>query len=260
MLQGLSLRRSAIAYLYRENPALKRDEYLRFYDRVTASGVEVGDFSIQGPELVMLRRPGPDRDRLEIRVGSWGAGPQLRLLVASVVQSTPVQMTRETADLAWEAFQSVWGENLSHPALVEVTLQLDAPAPGGASRDFLRDNVAHVGSTALHQLGREFDGFGLRLMSAVAVHHGEGEGPKLKGAGVRVRVESLAEDPSKVFIEVQAKWPTLSVPKRDLPVEVQRTLDSAVLEVNPEVKEPASYLTAVYDYVAENVSAFLMQA
>lgn len=258
MLQGLTLRRSALAYLYRENPSLKRDEYLRFYDRVTASGVDVGDFSIQGPELVITRRPGPEQDALEIRVGSWGDGPQLRLLIANAASSTPVKITRETADLVWKAFQKVWGEQLSRPAMVEATLTFTAPAPGGDSRAFLRENVAHVSSGALHHLGRDFQGFGLKLISGgLSFPQDEAPEPALPDAATELRVETLMDDLSQLFIQAQVKWPTMDVPKRDLPAEMQGVLDGPVLEVNPDVREPDHYLAQVYEYVAENVAAFL---
>jgi hypothetical protein len=260
MLQGISLRHSAIAYVYRENPALKRQENLQFYDRVTASGVEVGDFSIQGPALVLLRRPAPGVDGLEVRVGSFGSGPQLRLLVTQPVATDPVELTRETADLVWEAFLAIWGERLTQPALTEVTLRFAAPAPGGSSVDFLRDKVAQLSSVAVQKLGRDYEGFGLRLMSSPAIHFGKGKGPALAEAGVQLRVETLLEDVSMVFLEAQVKWPAMSLPERQLPTEVRAAFEGPLLEVNPEARVPNYYLSLVYDYVTENLTNFLTSA
>src|SRR5713226_4607590 len=172
MLEALILRRSAIAYMYPGNPTLARDENLKFYDRVAASGVEVAELSVQGGELVLARRPTPVGGGLEIRVGAFGPTPQLRLLVQELPANRSVDLVWETADLVWDAFQAIWGSKVGEPLLTEVTLEVLSPAPGADSRGFLERSVARIEPAALHHLGRPFEGFGIHFMANPSLNFG----------------------------------------------------------------------------------------
>jgi hypothetical protein len=257
MVREISLRRSAIGYVYRENPGLKREENLAFYDRVTASGVEISDFSIQGPELVLLRRAAPEKEGIEVRVGGVGDEPRLRLLIAHNPTRSTAESTREVAKLVWEAFQSTWGSRLSEPLITEVTLEFSVPAPGGDSKGYLQKEVAHLDIESLHRLGRGFEGFGLRLVSSPEVHFGEGPPPPLVGAEVNIRVETLFQDFSQLFLLVTSKWPAITLPAEGLPDEIREKVQMPVLQVNPKAEEPGFYLKKVYDFVQNNLLPFV---
>jgi hypothetical protein len=260
VLDRVTLRRSAIAYLYRENPPLSRDENLKFYDRVTASSVEVTQFSIQGPELVLVRPPAPGVGPIEIRVGTFATpAPQLRLLVSELPVDRPAELVWETADLVWDAFRVVWGPRVGEPSLTEVTLEYVVPAPEG-SREFLTQSVAKINPASLHHLGREFEGFGLRFMSSPAIHLGSGQAPILSGAAVEVRIETLIADLSQLFIQATIKWPPLNVPVQQLPTALQSQVQGPVVQANLRAEKPTHYLKQSHDFVVNNVSAFLRHA
>lgn len=262
MLEQVILRRSAIAYVYRENPALARDENLKFYDRVTASGVEIPEFAIQGGELVLVRRPVPVAGGLEIRVGAFGPTPQLRLLVSELLGDRPVDLVWETADLVWDAFGSVWGTKLGQPNLTEVTLEFSMPTPKGESRTFLTESVARIDAAALHHLGRDFEGFGLRLMSGPALTFGSGSQPALPASDINLRIETLLRDLSQLLLAITVKWPALIVPAEQLqlPSEIREQIPGPVLQANVKAEKPSHYLKQVYDFAVKNVVAFLRHA
>lgn len=255
-LENLTLRRSAIAYLYSETPPLGREENLKFYDRVTTSGVEVTQFLIQGPELVLLRPPAPGSGALEIRVGTFATPvPQLRLLVSELPVDRPADLVWETADIVWEAFRTIWGSRLGEPNLTEVTQEFSVPAPSG-SRDFLLGNVVHVDPASLHHLGRDFEGFGLRFMSGPSIAF-SGPKPLLNGAAVEMRIETLMKDPSQLFVQATVKWPPLNVPVQQLPAAIQSQVQGPVIQANLKAEKPTHYLKQSYEFVSKNVFAFL---
>lgn len=257
---SVTLRRSAIAYLYRETPPLSRDENLKFYDRVTASGVEVTQFSIQGPELVLLRPPAPAAGAIEIRVGVFAAPvPQLRLLISEHPIDRPADLVRETADIVWDAFRTVWGSRVGEPTLTEVTMEYTAPAPSG-SRTFLMDSVAHINPDSLHHIGRDFEGFGLRFMSNANILIGSGSQPALPSAAVEMRIETYMADPSQLYFLATVKWPPLNVPVEQLPAAIRSQIQGPVIQANLKAEKPSHYLKQSDDFICKNVTAFLKHA
>lgn len=262
MLEDVTLRRSALAYVFPENPQLTREENLQFYDRVTASGVHVGGFQVEGPELILKRTPAPARSGLEIRVGSFGRAPKLRLLIAHLVGEDPVKMSRETADLVWQAFQKVWGGKVSRPDLTEVTLEFSIPAPGGDAERFVIDKVGRVSHAALQNLGRDPEGTGFRFRAGPAIHLGDAESaPPLPGAGIDLRIERLVEPTgAQLFVQAQVQWPAINLPTEKLPPQLREQVGDTFLQVNPRAESPNHYLEQVYEYVTGNVVEFLREA
>lgn len=258
-LDSITLRRSAIAYLYRETPPLSRVQNLEFYDRVSTSGVEVTQFSIQGPELVLLRAPAPNTGAIEVRVGTFGAPvPQLRFLVSERPVDRPFDLVWETADTVAEAFQKVWGSRVGEPTLTEVTLEYSAPTPHG-SREFM-NAVARIDPGSLNHLGREFQGFGLRFMSGPALAVGAGTQPALPNAMVETRIETLMEDLSQLYIVATIKWPPLNIRVDTLPEPVRSQIQGPVIQANLKAEKPSHYLKQSHDFVYLNVTAFLRHA
>lgn len=264
MLEGITLKRSAIAYIHRQNPPLARAENMSFYDRVTASGAEITQFMVQGPELVLLRQPTAVQNGLEIRVGGFGPNPQLqqlRLLVNELIAgSGPPVMTlvRETADLVYDAFVAVWGEKATEVVLVEVTQEMLAPAPRGEARRFLAEDVAHLDPAALVHLGKNFQGFGIRLMAPPLEMGLDAGAPHvLPGADVELRVETFLGDNSQLHVVMTTRWPALTIPTHQLPPEVRSKVGGPVLQANIKAEKPSHYLDLSYEYVTKNVKAFL---
>lgn len=263
MFEELTLAKSAIAYVFKENPTLQRDDNFAFYDRVTSSGIDMPSFSFEGGgELQLTRKPQQRKAGIEVRVGTF-QGSKMRLLVAQRVEKAPVEATRENADQIYQAFQTVWQERVSQPELTEVTLEFEAPAPTGKAIEFLRDSVARLNKKAVHSIGRELTGFGLRFMSGPVVRFGDEEeapSPVLPGADITLRIESLLRDPSKVFLQATCKWPLLNVARDQLPGEVQSKVEGPIFQVNPKARQPTFYLDQVYDFVTQRVVGFLRES
>lgn len=260
MFDELTLSKSAIAYVYKENPTLRREDNLSFYDRVTSSGIDMPSFSFEGgAELVLSRQAQQQKAGLEVRVGIFRG--KLRLLIAQTVQQAPVQVTRDNADQVFQAFQAVWQEQVTQPELTEVTLEFTAPSPAGDAISFLRDRVARVNKNAVGHLGRELTGFGLRFMAGPALSVGD-DAPDLplSGADILLRVESLLRDHSQVFFQAQCKWPAFNVPRDSLPGDIQSQVGESVLQVNPKARQPTFYLDQVYDFVTRRVASFLKES
>ena len=262
MFEELTLTKSAIAYVFKENPTLHREDNLAFYDKVTSSGIDMPSFSFEGgSELQLTRQAGQRKAGIEVRVGTF-QGSKMRLLVAQRVEQAPVESTRENADQIFQAFQEVWQERVSQPELTEVTQEFEAPAPTGKAIAFMRDSVARLNKKALGSLGRELTGFGLRFMSGPVVHFGKDDvpAPVLPGADITLRVESLLRDPSMVFIHAMCKWPQLNVPVDKLPGDVQSQIEGPIFQVNPKARQPTFYLDQVYEFVTHNVVGFLRES
>ena len=138
---------------------------------------------------------------------------------------------------------------------------MSAPAPQGGSRSFLASSVAHIPLQAAVHLGREFEGFGIQFMSGPVMElDPERPQPVLAGAEVRVRVETLQRDPSRLFMQVTAKWPALNVPVHSLPAAMQRHVKGPVVQANLVGQKPSHYLGLCYDFVTNNLIVFLQQA
>jgi hypothetical protein len=265
MFEELTLNKSAIAYLFKENPTLRREDNLSFYDKVVNSGIDLPSFSFEGGTELVLQRKGGHRGKagIEVRVGEFQRA-KLRLLIGQSVEQAPVETTRENADAIYLAFQSVWQERVSQPELTEVTLEFFGAAPSGDARVFLGDKVARLNRKATRFLGRELTGFGLRLVSGPVVVLGDAakdpNAPPLPGADINLRVESSVRDPSQVFFQVQAKWPALNVPRDSLPGAVQSQVTEQFIQVNPKARQPTFYLDQVYDFVQNRVVNFLRES
>jgi hypothetical protein len=257
MVDRPTLRRSAIAYIFGGSIPLSRDENLKFYDRVTASGVDIPQFSIQGGELVLMRPPTPVVGAFESRVGAFGQPPQLRFLINELPVDRPAELVWDTADLLWDAFRAVWGAKVAEPNLTEVTLDFTVGAPGNDSRGFLEGSVARIDPNAFHHLGREFEGFGLRFVSGPSLTFGPGPNVVLAGAAVEMKIETLMQDLSQLFISTTIRWPPLNLPVSQLPEHIRGHVEGSVVQANLKAEKPSHYLKLAHDFVTKNLVAFL---
>jgi hypothetical protein len=95
-------------------------------------------------------------------------------------------------------------------------------------------------------------------MSGPAMKIGDGGADiSLPGAEVQVKLETLQEDVSQVFVEVLARWPAITLPKDRLPPQLSQHVDGPFFQVNPKAESPKHYLSAVYQYVETRILAFL---
>jgi hypothetical protein len=168
--------------------------------------------------------------------------------------TVPFQNIKETADLAWDAFSQVWAlERIGNsPVLTEVTLRLTAAAEGGDATTFLRDRALHLKSEALARLGRGTQGIGIRLVSPLQINT-MGPPLPLQGAEANLLVETLLEDPTRLFLEFTSKWPTLALP----PMLVA---EGAPLILNLDLRKPSEYLEDTYAYISGPVVDFLLES
>ena len=250
--ETFSLRRAAVAYVFPGRLELRREDNLAFYDRVTAQGVDVPQFQ-QEPTLLKLVRPASPKGMFQIEVGHYKQN--FRFLVAEVWPTKPMKILAESADIAWDCFQETWPANRlggARASFVETSLRLSAAAEGGNATTFLADRALRISHEALAKLGRGLNGIGLTLMLPVDLT--PGPDASLGGAQVTIRIETLLDDPSCLFLEIVAKWPSISVPP-----EIRQQSGAADF-LNPEVFAPSAYLNQTYDFVTQQAADFLNKA
>lgn len=251
------LRQIAVAYVFPAQPHLRREDGLAFYDRVTSAGIEVPQFNSQRNVLQLLRvGSGEPTPQFQLEVGHHQGS--FRLIIAEVWPNRSLDLIRQDADIAWDCFTETWTTKQlgGSPVLVEANIRLDIPADGGDATRYLLDRSLHLSHRALTDLGRSLQGIGLKLFIPVEVRasaEGEKEMP-LAGADVRIEIETLLDDPSRIYMQQVCKWPSVPIPS-----EV-REQTGAPERLNPKAKKPSSYITDVYEYATRRVGGFLSTA
>lgn len=247
---SIAVRSSTFAFVFPTQPELGREENLRFYDHATSGGLDLPEFSQKANALVLKRQSGgTPPNAIAIRVDHFQK--QLRFLVTEDFPRKTFELFKETADIAWDAFQEVWpiGKLGGRPSLAEVTLRFTAAAEGGNATDFLVDRVLKVSHGGLAKLGRKVQGAGLRLVFPVEVPVSGGDIP-LSGGDGNILIETLLEDPSKVFFQMTTKWPFVAIPRGSV-------TEGGPQEINADMLKPSEYLDAVYRYVTDQVVNFI---
>jgi hypothetical protein len=244
---SLSVRSAAMAFIFPTQPALSREANLKFYDLATQAGLELTEFSQTQTEVTLAqRRHGPPRGQFFVRVDHFG--PHLRFLISDEFPTRALSLVQENSDSAWEAFQQVWPlDRIGYPALSEVTIRLTASTEGGNATEYLMKRVMHLPQVALSGLGRQPQGVGVKLMFPIQV--GRPERVPLDGADGTLSVETLLEDPSRLYIELLVKWPKIPLPPNAPP--------GLPAQLNAEVRKPSEYLEDVYGYLSNQVVTFL---
>lgn len=254
------LRRSAIAYVFSGQPEIRREEALQFYDRVTGEKVDVPQFNFERSTLSLARVGSGDRSpQFQTQVGPHEGN--FRLLVIETWPDRPLELIKQDADIVWEQFRATWSENRvgGRPVVVETRFQLDVPADGGNATEYLIDEVLHLPHKALEELGRQVHGMGLKINLPVEASFdemGKSADTPLNFADSRIRIETLLDDTSRLYLEMVTKWP--SVP---LPPEIrERHGKKLPNRINPEPRRPSEYLEDSYGYVIERVARFVTTA
>ncbi len=246
---SLSLRSINIAYLFPAQPVLKREEALDFYDKVTAAGVEVSQFAYQ-PTAVQFQGAKQSRPPDVLNVVVDHQGPQLRLHVWEDFPTRPLNTFSEQADEVWEAFGKVWEPVKigGKPVVVETKLRKTAATEGGKATDYLVDRVMRIPHVGLHKLGRPVGGVGVKLLLPLQV--GDPTVLPLANAQGSLAIETLLEDPSRLFFELTIVWPmnlAIGQPSGDVPVNF----------LNTDVRKPSSFVEDVNTYLDTKVVEFL---
>ena len=250
---SFTLRRAAVAYMFPGKPQLTRDDNLKFYDTVTRQGVDVPQFTQKDTSVQLARlRPGTPPGAFLVEAGEHQG--RMRFLVAEEWPSTrTLELTGKDADIGWDSFREVWPPKRvgGKPVLVEVNLRSTAAVRGGSATEFLRDHCLHLTQASLKQLAREVSGLGLKIVLPVQVSTGGDEIP-LNGAAGEIRVETLLDDPTRLYIEATFNWPAIPIPE-----EVREQIGGPN-RINAEVLRPSEYLRNADDYLKGQLTSFLL--
>jgi hypothetical protein len=183
---------------------------------------------------------------------------KFRLFVLEDFPMGSMKIFQETADAAWKVFADIWRDFIPGISLAEVTLRYTAPAEGGNATRFLLEKCLRVPKESIAALGRPLGGVGMRLVSPVLVTSPTQQSlPPLVSADFDVNVETLLEDPSRLYIQVTAKWPSLPLPSARGPVQGAEDMPAFL---NPKCKEPSWYLKQVEDLTNIQIEGFLTKA
>lgn len=250
---SFSLRRIAIAYLHQGQPELRRDDNLAFYDRVTSAGVDVPQFSQDRTSVKLVRlAPGKQTNAFQIEVGEHSGN--FRFLVAEEWPARPLDVIAQDSDLAWESFRETWPSKRlgRRPVLVELSIRTSLAVEGGDATAYLMDRCLRLSHVALGKLQRPIHGLGLRLMIPVQLASGQ---IPIPNAGADLKIETLLDDPSRLYVELVTKWPSGNIPAeiRDQVDEVPQTLD-------PETRKPSFYFSEGNKFLEQNIAQFLQTA
>ena len=254
---SFSLGRAALNFLFSGTPQLTREDNLKFYDMVTRQGVDLPQF-IQSETMVQLTRQGSGTppSSLVIQVGQDQG--RFRFLVAEEWPYTrSLELIGKDADIAWDSFREVWPSQRvgGNPVLVEVSLRTTAMAKGGDATGFLRDSCLHLNPAALEKLKRQPHGLGLTIMLPVQIPSDQDTDIPLMGAGSTIRVETLLDDPTRLYIEAQFSWPSVPIPQ-----EIRQKIAGGPERTNPELRSPSEYLLESDEYVKTQLTDFLLSS
>ncbi len=253
MLQNtLTARSYRYACLFSGHTQMDRERKVRFYDNLTAQGVELGNFEQKANEIVLTNSPAPPNIR-RIVVGHFQ--DKFRLFVLEDFPNETIEVFKRIADAAWKVFSDVWAPPPQMFSLAEVTLRYTAAAEGGNAKEFLLKNCVKIPQTSLSSLKRPLDGIGLRLVSPLIV--APKENLPLSNADFNLSIETLLDDPSRLYIQVTTIWPSTPLPTARGPRD---DMPGLPVFLNPECREPSWYLEQAENFVKKQVVSFLLKA
>lgn len=250
-LTGRSYR---FAFLFSGQPQMSRDDNLRFYDQLTAQGIDLPTFEQKKNEILLQNViGGTPPNIMRVTVGYFN--DKFRLFVMEDFPSRTMEIFRRTADASWKVFSRIWKPSDQGLSLAEVTLRYTAVAEGGNATTFLLKSCLRVPQAALLSLERKLQGAGLRLVSPVLV--AQDDKPPLSSADFNLNIETLLEDTSRLYIQVTIKWPSLPLPAARRPAKGTKSLPTFL---NPECRKPSWYLKEAQSFVENQIQTFLLAA
>ena len=252
---SFSLGRAALNFQFLGRPQLTREDNLKFYDTVTRQGVDLPQFS-QSETMVQLARQGSETPPSSLLIQVGQDQGKFRFLVAEEWPSSrSLELIGKDADIAWDSFHEVWPSQRvgGNPVLVEVNLKTTAMAKGGDATGFLRDSCLHLNPAAFEKLERQPHGLGLTIMLPVQIPSNQGTDIPLMGAGSTIRVETLLDDPTRLYIQAQFSWPSVPIPQ-----EIRQKIGGGPERTNPELRRPSEYLLESDEYVKTQLTDFLL--
>lgn len=252
--ETLSARSYRFAFVFAGQPQMKREDNLKFYDSLTAQGIDFPTFE-QKKEEIILQNVGVSGPRNVMRVSVGHFGDKFRLLVLEDFPSRSMEIFLQIADASWKVFREVWKPPEQGLVLAEVTLHYTAAAKGGNATEYLLRSCLRLPKEALTSLERRLSGVGIRLVGPVEVVPDNVKIP-LSNADFNMHIETLLEDPSRLYLQVTTKWPSLPLPAARRPADAKGMPSF----LNPECREPSWYLKEVNSFVTNQITKFLCSA
>lgn len=252
--ESLSSRSLRFAFLFSGRPEMSREQKVRFYEDLTGSGIELPSFDQKKNEIVLQNvSEGVPPSVTNVTVGHYG--DKFRLFVMDDFPASSTKIFKDTADAALKTFSGIWKDSAQGLSLTEVTLRYIVAAEGGNATNYLMKSCLRIPIPAVKALARPLAGVGIRLVSPVCVDSTQ-KAP-LANADFNINIETLLEDPSKLYLQVMAKWPSLPLPAARKPDAQTGSLPTFL---NPECRKPSWYIDQVEKYTKEHLIGFLAGA
>ena len=142
--------------------------------------------------------------------------------------------------------------------LTEVSLTATVAAnEKGGGLGFLRRHAGDLNQSATNTLGRDFQGFTLRLVSNPLVQVGDGNPSNvLSNAGVDLAIEAAEQAGQSIGLQMITKWPRAEMPTSGLPQAVRDAVGD-MLRVNTTAEPPSRYIVEAYGYLQQRALGFL---
>lgn len=249
---SITVRSARFACLFPVLPELKRELALKFYTLITENGVELPTFTVSRNNILFAHQRGGTPASM-LTVGVDHLSQKLRFLVVDDFPTRAFESSVESANLAWDAFSSVWPlERLGgQQILAEATIRLVTAVEENSGSKYLLDRVLKLRKSSLAKLSRETAGAGMRLMVPLQVS--SDQSIPLDGAEANLHIETLMEDPTKLFFQLTVKWPSIALPPHAIAA-------GAPSRINVDLRKPGEYLTDTYNYLTGAAMDFLEDA
>lgn len=250
----LMARSYRFAFVFAGQPQMTSQENMRFYEGITKEGMDLPSFEQKKNIVVLQDRGGNDAPKNVFQINVGHFQDKFRLFVFEDYPNEPIEIFKKKADSAWKIMSKIWPKFKDQLVLSEVTLRYTVLADGDNATVFLLNSCLNIPDEAKNALGRRIEGIGIRLYDSVLVALDEDKQPPLSNADFNVAIETLKEDPSRLYLQATAKWPSLPLP-------VARMQQEGIPNfLNPEVRKPSWYLENVEEFIQKQITNFLLKS
>ena len=245
-------RRVAIAYLYQTFPVetgLATHLLSVLNQELPAEHAFTGFDAPQGRVRIWRRDPGPRASLFGLHLGPLEQPRNAtRFLLELTFPAHPEKIVEELFDRSFSAFK----KTVPNRALesVEVGHRASLRVPTGDAPPFFGEQFSRIPFGQNQSLKREI----IQQCLEVNLDFETGENIPLPGARSRIRVTPLAEDPSRLYVEIIATWQRMLLNIEKVPPQLRASLPPSI---NAQEQAPSFYFRQVKSFVQNELTRFV---
>lgn len=209
-------------------PLIDPRTHIGFQSSLISSGIEFANTIYREHQIEVLREePSP----LRVLVGRQQQAPLGQLLITASLPARPLGVFAKEAEAVIKAYHNTWSQPIQVISRDVTIRDLYETTDEHAFKE-LWERKLWQKPEALATFGRPVLGGGLRFVMPAVPNEPE-------PAEIEVKVESYLQNPRKIYVEVQFKWPQPTPPGRQL--------------------DPEERLQKVNSYIQNEVISFIME-